>query len=125
MRPTAHRSGAPDLGGAFRIAAPGSPTGCQNAASELGQSQKVTSACRPCCRIADSARLMAAPTGAGGCAQIVQIWPWPCARWRRVVEGLGQSGPSRVLTAALPLPAVSVSAPIAPPLEHIRTVYTA
>src|SRR5260370_40012571 len=56
MRPTAHGSGAPDLGGPFRIAAPGSPTGCQNAASELGQSQKVTSAWRPCGRNAEYAR---------------------------------------------------------------------
>src|SRR5258707_4381828 len=47
MRPTAHGSGAPDLGGAFRIAALGSPTACQNTASELGQSQKVTPARRP------------------------------------------------------------------------------
>jgi hypothetical protein len=65
MRPTAHGSGAPDLGGAFRIAALGSPTGCQNAASELGQSQKVTPGRRPCGRIAEYLRpvlrLAAAP----------------------------------------------------------------
>src|SRR5258708_40055858 len=47
---------------------------------------------------------MAAPTGAGGCAQIVQIWPWPCGRWRRVVKGLGQFGPSPVSDLILKLP---------------------